>query len=86
MSTKFIKASIIAMTIILLPGCASTSDFELAREQAAAAQKTANEAKISADAAKTAAEDAKKSADEAKRLANETNSKINQVFRKSMHK
>ena len=93
MSTNFIKAFVITLVAALLPGCASTSDVKLAEEQAAAALKTANEAKMSADAAllaaeaaKAAAEEAKQSADQAKQSSDETDTKINQVFRKSMHK
>lgn len=93
MNINLIKASVIALTAILLSGCASTSEVKLAGEQAAAAQKTANEAKMSAaaamsaaEAAKLAAEEAKKSADAARQATIETNSKIDQAFRKSMRK
>lgn len=86
MNTHFVKAFLIVATIFLLSGCASTSDVEAAREQAAAAQKAADEAKMSADAALVAAEAAKTAAEQAKQSADATNSKMNQVFRKSMHK
>lgn len=86
MNTHFVKAFLVVAAIFLFSGCASTSDVELAREQAAAAQKTANEAKMSADAALIAAEAAKTAAEEAKQSADATNSKMDQVFRKSMRK
>lgn len=93
MSANFIKVVVMTVAIMLFPGCASTSDVKLTGEQAAAAQKTANEAKMSADAAllaaeaaKAAAEEAKQAADQAKQSSSETDTKINQVFRKSMHK
>ena len=48
-----VKASIVAATLVLAAGCASNGDLDKVREEAAAAQQTADEAKQSAADANT---------------------------------
>jgi murein lipoprotein len=80
MKTTLLKASVVAATLVLAAGCASNGDLEKVREEAAAAQQTADEAKSAAAAA------AQATADEAKQLATDANTKIDRAFRKSMYK
>ena len=79
MKTTLLKASVVAATLVLAAGCASNGDLEKVREEAAAAQQTADEAK-------SAAATAQATADEAKQLATDANTKIDRAFRKSMYK
>jgi hypothetical protein len=73
MKTTLLKASVVAATLVLAAGCASNGDLEKVREEAAAAQQTADEAKSAAAAQATA--------DEAKQLATDANTKIDRAFR-----
>ena len=53
MKTTLLKASVVAATLVLAAGCASNGDLDKVREEAAAAQQTADEAKQSAADANT---------------------------------
>ncbi len=79
MKAHLLKASLIVASIALVAGCASNSDLAAVREQAAQAQRTADEAKAQAAAAQQAAEEAKQS-------ANDANTKIDRSFKKAMYK
>ncbi|MBK8287514.1 MAG: hypothetical protein IPK95_01830 [Cellvibrionales bacterium] len=76
---KMLKASIVAATLVLAAGCASNGDLDKVREEAAAAQQTA-------DSAAAAAAAAQQTADEAKQSAADANTKIDRAFKKSMYK
>ncbi len=79
MKATVLKASVIAATLVLAAGCASNSDVAAVHEEAAAAQRSADEAKSAAAAAQA-------TADEAKASAAEANTKVDRAFKKSMYK
>jgi murein lipoprotein len=86
MSIKLFQAAVVTAAIALATGCATNSDIEAVRSEAAAAQKTADEAKAAAAAAQQAADEAKQTAEAAKQSADEANAKIERSFKKSMYK
>ena len=100
MLSNKIQIAIIAAAIVGLGGCATSSDIEALRDEVNQANETAQSASANADAAKkeaaeakAIAKEAKASADEAKAIAKETkasadeaNSKIDNMFKKSMYK
>lgn len=91
MLTKKIQIAIILTAIAGLGGCAtSSSDFEALRDElrndVTQANETAQSASANADAAKIEAAEAKAIANEAKVSADEANSKIDNMFKKSMYK
>ena len=79
MKKSLLKASLVAVSVILAAGCASNSDLAAVREEAAQAQRSADEAKAAAAAAQ-------KTADEALQSANDANTKIDRSFKKAMYK
>ena len=90
---KVVKLSMIALAVSLVAGCASTSDIENLQSQidglktsvaqassdAASAQSAANDAASRAAAAESAA-------NRAAQYAQDTNSKLDNLFKKSMLK
>ena len=76
-----------ALTVIaVLGGCASTGDLEALRDEINQANEAAQSASANADAASKVAAEAKAIAEEAKVSADEANSKIDNMFKKSMYK
>jgi murein lipoprotein len=72
-------AAALAVSALVMGGCASTSQLDEVRATAEAAKRTAAEAKATAD---RAAADAA----EANRCCQDTNQKLDRVFKKSMYK
>jgi outer membrane murein-binding lipoprotein Lpp len=93
-NVKFGLLSVIMLTLVLMTsGCATTkevkqlqADVQKASESAANAQSTANAAMKEATAAKEAAQRAEKAANDAKAAAEATNTKLDNMFKKSMQK
>ena len=97
---KLLGITVIAASIGLAAGCASTEEMkkiramaEGAESTASQAQQTASEAMATADEAKTAAQQASDTANEALRVGEEansccgdTNQKIDRAFKRSMAK
>ena len=79
MKIATLKLPTLALAAMLAAGCASNSDLEEVRAEAAQAQRTADEAKATAQQAQQTADDAKRAADEA-------NTRIDRAFQKSMYK
>jgi murein lipoprotein len=91
---KFGLLSILTLALVLmLSGCATTKEVQQLRadvqknsEIAANAQSTANAAMKEATAAREAAQRAEKAAMDAKAAAEATNSKLDNMFKKTMQK
>ena len=90
MLSKKIQIAIILTAIAGLGGCATSSDIEELREElrndVTQANETAQSASANSDAAKEEAAEATAIAKEAKVSADEANSKIDNMFKKSMYK
>lgn len=90
MLSKKIQIAIILTAIAGLGGCATSSEIEELRKELSSdvsqANETAQSASANADAAKKDAAEAKSIAKEAKVSADEANSKIDNMFKKSMYK
>ena len=90
---KVIKLSMIAMVASLVVGCATNSDIEGLQSQidglkssVASASSDAASAKAAADAAAATAAAAESAANRAAQYAQDTNSKLDNLFKKSMMK
>ena len=86
MQSKTILIAFILTVIAVLGGCASSGDIETLRDEINQANEAAQSASATADAASREAAEAKAIAEEAKVTADEANSKIDNMFKKSMYK
>jgi murein lipoprotein len=83
---KLVKLSMIALAASLMVGCASTSDIENLQTQIDGLKTSVAQASSDAASAQTAAADAKAAAERAAQYAQDTNSKLDNMFKKSMMK
>ncbi len=83
---KLVKLSMIALAASLMVGCATNSDIESLQTQIDGLKTSVAQASSDAASAQTAAADAKASADRAAQYAQDTNSKLDNMFKKSMMK
>ncbi len=86
MFNKKLYVVITLAAIAGIGGCATSGDLEALREEVNQANSTAESASSSADAANQTAAEAKAIAEDAKVSADEANSKIDNMFKKSMYK
>lgn len=83
---KLVKASMIALAASLMVGCATNSDIENLQTQIDGLKTSVAQASSDAASAQTAAADAKAAAERAAQYAQDTNSKLDNMFKKSMMK
>jgi len=83
---KVIKLSMIAMVATLVVGCASTSDIENLQSQIDGLKTSVASASSDAQSALAAATAAEAAANRAAQFAQDTNSKLDNLFKKSMLK
>lgn len=83
---RLIKVSMIALAASLVIGCATNSDIENLQTQIDGLKTSVAQASSDAASAQAAATDAKASADRAAQYAQDTNSKLDNMFKKSMMK
>lgn len=83
---KLIKLSMIALAASLMVGCATNSDIENLQTQIDGLKTSVAQASSDAASAQTAAADAKAAAERAAQYAQDTNSKLDNMFKKSMMK
>jgi len=83
---KVIKLSMIAMVATLVVGCASTSDIENLQSQIDGLKTSVASASSDAHSALAAATAAEAAANRAAQFAQDTNSKLDNLFKKSMLK
>jgi murein lipoprotein len=86
MLSKTAHFAIALAAVAVLGGCATSGDLEALRDEINQANETAQSASANADAASREAAEAKAIAEEAKVIADEANSKIDNMFKKSMYK
>ena len=94
MQTKIVKASVLALSLGMIGGCADmVAQIEQAKASAAAAMDRANEAYDLAQSASNkaseaafAADEAQHAADAAQRCCNENSDKMDRMFEKAMMK
>jgi murein lipoprotein len=83
---RLVKLSMIALAASLMVGCATNSDIENLQTQIDGLKTSVAQASSDAASANAAAADAKASADRAAQYAQDTNSKLDNMFKKSMMK
>ena len=90
---KVVKLSMIALAVSLVAGCASTSDIENLQSQIDGLKTSVAQASSDAASAQSAANDAasrsaaaESAANRAAQYAQDTNSKLDNLFKKSMMK
>jgi murein lipoprotein len=83
---KLIKISMIALAASLVVGCATNSDIENLQTQIDGLKTSVAQASSDAASAQAAATDAKAAAERAAQYAQDTNSKLDNMFKKSMMK
>ncbi len=83
---KLIKISMIALAASLVVGCATNSDIENLQTQIDGLKTSVTQASSDAASAQAAAADAKAAAERAAQYAQDTNSKLDNMFKKSMMK
>ncbi len=83
---KLVKISLIALAASSMVGCATNSDIENLQTQIDGLKTSVAQASSDAAAAQTAAADAKAAAERAAQYAQDTNSKLDNMFKKSMMK
>jgi murein lipoprotein len=83
---KLIKVSMIALAASLVVGCATNSDIENLQTQIDGLKTSVAQASSDAASAQAAATDAKAAAERAAQYAQDTNSKLDNMFKKSMMK
>ena len=76
----------IALAASLMVGCATNSDIENLQTQIDGLKTSVAQASSDAASAQTAAADAKAAAERAAKYAQDTNSKLDNMFKKSMMK
>lgn len=88
-----LKLIVVAASLAILSGCASTSALDEVRRTAEAAQAEAAEAKALANRAQGTANealgtanDAKRESAEAKRISEQNSEEMNRMFRRTMQK
>lgn len=86
MLSKNTQIAITLAAIAGLGGCATTSDLDELRDEVKQVDETAQSAAAKADAASRESAEAKAIAEDAKVSADEANSKIDNMFKKSMYK
>ena len=86
MLSKNTRIAVTLAAIAGLGGCATTSDLDKLRDEVNQANETAQGAAAKADAASREAAEAKAIAEDAKVSADEANTKIDNMFKKSMYK
>lgn len=90
MLRKTIKIALTLAVFAGLVGCATTSDLDSLRDELRGdinqANQTADSANATANAASREASEAKAIAEDAKAMAEDANSKIDNMFKKSMYK
>lgn len=87
------RATVLAVSVGLTAGCATTGDLDAVRDTAnnalstaQAAQTSVSAAQAAADNAAAVAQEAKASADAAQACCTETSDKIDRMFQRSMQK
>ena len=80
------KIAALALVAGLSVGCASTGELEKVRQQATAAQSTANEARQTAETALATANEAKSLAADAQARSRRVEESVNRMFKRSMYK
>jgi murein lipoprotein len=83
---KLVKLSMIALAASLMVGCATNSDIENLQTQIDGLKTSVAQASSDAASANAAAADAKAAAERAAQYAQDTNSKLDNMFKKSMMK
>ncbi len=83
---KLVKMSMIALAASLMVGCATNSDIENLQTQIDGLKTSVAQASSDAASAQAAAADAKAAAERAAQYAQDTNSKLDNMFKKSMMK
>ncbi|NOU21224.1 MAG: hypothetical protein HOO93_05445 [Methyloglobulus sp.] len=83
---KLIKVSMIALAASLVVGCATNSDIENLQTQIDGLKTSVAQASSDAASAQASAADAKAAAERAAQLSQDTNSKLDNMFHKSMMK
>ncbi len=83
---KLVKMSMIALAASLMVGCATNSDIENLQTQIDGLKTSVAQASSDAASAQSAAADAKAAAERAAQYAQDTNSKLDNMFKKSMMK
>jgi murein lipoprotein len=83
---RLVKVSMIALAASLMVGCATNSDIENLQTQIDGLKTSVAQASSDAAAANAAASDAKAAAERAAQYAQDTNSKLDNMFKKSMMK
>lgn len=84
--SRLTVASALAFMTALSAGCATSGSLEEVRQEAQAAQRTANEAKQTAQTALATAQEAQSLASDANARSMSTEESINRMFRRSMYK
>ena len=83
---RLVKVSMIALAASLMVGCATNSDIENLQTQIDGLKTSVAQASSDAASAQSAAADAKAAAERAAQYAQDTNSKLDNMFKKSMMK
>jgi outer membrane murein-binding lipoprotein Lpp len=83
---KLVKASMIALAASLVVGCATNDDIENLQSQIDGLKTSVAQASSDAASAQAAAADAKAAAERAAQYAQDTNSKLDNMFKRSMMK
>jgi murein lipoprotein len=83
---RLVKVSMIALAASLMVGCATNSDIENLQTQIDGLKTSVAQASSDAASANAAASDAKAAAERAAQYAQDTNSKLDNMFKKSMMK
>jgi len=83
---KVMKLSMIAMVASLAVGCATNSDIEGLQSQIDGLKTSVAQASSDAASAQSAASEAKDAANRAAQLSQDTNSKLDNMFAKTMRK
>ena len=83
---KLMKISMIALAASLVVGCATNSDIENLQTQVDGLKTSVAQASSDAAAANASATDAKAAAERAAQMSQDTNSKLDNMFNRSMRK
>jgi murein lipoprotein len=83
---RLVNVSMIALAASLMVGCATNSDIENLQTQIDGLKTSVAQASSDAASANAAASDAKAAAERAAQYAQDTNSKLDNMFKKSMMK
>ena len=83
---RLVKLSMIALAASLMVGCATNSDIENLQTQIDGLKTSVAQASSDAASANASAADAKAAAERAAQYAQDTNSKLDNMFKKSMMK